>query len=448
VVPLHPSVIAGRYRIDALVGGTASRVHRAHDLLLQRDVAIKSFPGDDGPLRWRRDGRLRERLGAGQAMEVLDGDPDGHAGPFVVMPLARDGSLDRSAAAWEPWPAAVLVARLAVGLRRLHGLGAVHGAVAADAVLLDPQHGPRWTGHGGVPPEGATAEDDVIAFARVATAAVTGLPAGGEVSDELVDAVRALARGPADVAGIERVRAGLAAEVARLGPRPSTLPVEVPVLAADRAGRLRRTVLAACTAAAVAGAVVGVGAGAVGDDGATAAAADVAGAAPILAAPVTGGDAAPPSTEARAAVGSATRDRAEPAPAAASARAVARTADSDASPAAPAPSAPRSARGDGDGRGGRLAERGTTGPTEDADQARDDGRGRGDDGRGRGDDEREGGRGGVGGEADEDAGRGADEGRGVDAGGGADEDSGDGGSGGGSDATGGSSNGSDGAASA
>ncbi|HSK57935.1 MAG TPA: hypothetical protein VK935_02665, partial [Actinomycetospora sp.] len=215
MVPPRLSPIESRYRQGQVLGGTASRVHRAHDLLLQRDVAIKSFPGDDGPLRWRRDGRLRERLGFGQAMEVLDGDPGGDDGPFVVMPLARAGSLDQVTAAWGPWPAAVLVTRLAVGLRRLHGLGAVHGAIAADAVLLDPQHGPRWTGHGGLPPQGATAEDDVLAFTRVTTAAVADLPAGAEVSGELVDAVRALVRGPADVAGVERVRAGLAAEVAR-----------------------------------------------------------------------------------------------------------------------------------------------------------------------------------------------------------------------------------------
>lgn len=396
MVPPHPSVIASRYRIDALVGGTASRVHRAHDLLLQRDVAIKSFPGDDGPLRWRRDGRLRERLGAGQAMEVLDGDPDGEDGPFVVMPLARDGSLDRASAAWEPWPAAVLVARLAVGLRRLHGLGAVHGAVAPDGVLLDPQHGPRWTGHGGVPPEGATAEDDVRAFARLATAAVADLPAAAEVSDEVVDAVRTLVRGPADVAGIERVRAGLAGEVARLGPRPSTLPVAVPVLAGARAGRLRRTVLAACTAAAVAGGVVGVGAGVVGDDGATAAAVDVAGTIPVLAAPVAGNDGALPP----AAVDQDERSVTTEAPTAAPDRAPVRTADTD----APAPSAarvePRPERDE------RSAERETTAAaTDDADEAgeRGDGAGRG----GRTDGGDDGRRGGGSGE---DAGRGSDEG--------------------------------------
>jgi eukaryotic-like serine/threonine-protein kinase len=379
VVPPHPSVIAARYRIDALVGGTASRVHRAHDLLLQRDVAIKSFPGDDGPLRWRRDGRLRERLGTGQAMEVLDGDPDSEDGPFVVMPLARDGSLDRAASAWEPWPAAVLVARLAVGLRRLHGLGAVHGAVAADAVLLDPQHGPRWTGHGGVPPEGATAEDDVLAFARLAVVAVADLPPGGEVAGEVVDAVRALVRGPADVAGLERVRAGLAAEVARLGPRPSVLPVEVPVLPRARDGRFRRTVLAACAAAVVVGGVVGSGAGVVGDDGAAAASADVAGAMPVLAAPVAGEDVALPPVEARTEASTETRpearpitvDRGEPAPTRTSPRAEARTADAADDEAAP--TAPRSAPA----RSERPADRGPVHDTDsddggDAGEVRDD----------------------------------------------------------------------------
>ena len=433
MVPPHPSVIASRYRIDALVGDTESRVHRAHDLLLQRDVAIKSFPGDDGPLRWRRDGRLRERLGTGQAMEVLDGDPDGEDGPFVVMPLARDGSLDRASAAWEPWPAAVLVARLAVGLRRLHGLGAVHGAVAADGVLLDPQHGPRWTGHGGVPPEGATAEDDVRAFARLATAAVADLPAAAEVSDEVVDAVRALVRGPADVAGIERVRAGLAAEVARLGPRPSTLHVEVPVLAGARAGRLRRTLLAACTAAAVAGGVVGVGAGVGGDDGATAATADVAGAIPVLAAPVAGDVEALPPAGARRDARSVTTE----APTGASDRAPVRTTDTD----APAPSAarvePRPERGE------RFAERDPVDRTEDADadEAGDRGDGAGRGGRTDGGDD-----GGRDGGSGEDAGRGSDEGPEEDPGegagdgsgdpddsGGGSEDGSDGGSGGGSD---------------
>ena len=275
MVQPSPSAIGPRYRLDDSLGGTAARVHRAHDSLLQRDVAIKTFPGEDGPQRWRRDAELRHRLGSGQVMEVLDGAPDGDDGPFVVMPLARGGSLDRTPAPWDPWPATVLVARLAVGLRRLHGLGDVHGGVAADAVLLDPRHGPRWSGHGAVPPAGATAEDDVVAFARVAARIVTGRPEDAvEPDDELVDAVRALVLGARGADDRERVRAGLAAHAARYAVPVPVAPLRDSAAPGPRSRRARATLLAACAAAAVLGGAVGLGVGVVGG-GATAVASDV-----------------------------------------------------------------------------------------------------------------------------------------------------------------------------
>ncbi|MDD7940192.1 hypothetical protein PHK61_17350 [Actinomycetospora lutea] len=251
-----------RYRLHERLGGAASRVHRAHDVLLQRDVVVKSFPGDDGRERWERDALLRERLGPGRAMEVLDGAPDGDDGPFVVMPLARDGSLAAATTPSDPAAAALLVARLAAGLGCLHRRGVVHGRVGADAVLLDPTLGPRWTGDGAPAPVGASPEDDVLALARIAVLAATGpLALPPAPSGDVVDAVRALVHDAADVDARERLRAGLAGLAPALGPRSAGHLGE-----RATSGRSRRAVLVACVGAVIVGGALGVGAGATGGD--------------------------------------------------------------------------------------------------------------------------------------------------------------------------------------
>lgn len=245
-----------RYLVHERLGGTAARVHRAHDALLQRDVAVKWFPGADGRERWERDALLRERLGHGRAMEVLDGAPDGVGEPFVVMPLARDGSLDAATAPHDPAAAALLVARLAVGLGLLHRRGVVHGGVTPDAVLLDPALGPRWAGDGAPARADLSPEDDVAGLARIAVLAATGphavVPAPGA---DVLDAVAALVRDAGDVAARERLRAGLAVHA------PSRILLRRPV-----PGRVRRAVIAACVGAVVLGGAFGAGAGARGGE--------------------------------------------------------------------------------------------------------------------------------------------------------------------------------------
>ncbi|GAA4897930.1 hypothetical protein [Actinomycetospora straminea] len=260
----RPTAPGERYRPAERLGGRENPVHRAHDLLLQRDVVIKSFPGADGTARWEHDALRRVQLGPGQAMEVLDGAPDGADGPFVVMPVARGGSLDRALDPWDPTSAALLVARLAVGLGRLHRLGLVHGGVGPDAVLLDPTLGPRWTGLGAAVADTASAEDDVLALAGIAVTAVTGpAPAAVAPSGEVVEAVRALVVAPGDTGARARLRAALAAHTARHGIAPRAargLPVARPPR------RARRAVLAACVGAAVVGGVLGAGFATTGGD--------------------------------------------------------------------------------------------------------------------------------------------------------------------------------------
>ncbi|MFC5137334.1 hypothetical protein ACFPK1_03770 [Actinomycetospora rhizophila] len=273
MVRTSPPVTADRYRLHERLGGTAGRVHRAHDVLLQRDVAVKTFPGPDGRERWERDALLRERLGPGRAMEVLDGAPDGADGPFVVMPLARDGSLDAASTPCDPAWAAVLVARLAAGLGRLHRRGVVHGGVGPDAVLLDPALGPRWTGDGAPARAGASADDDVTALAGVAVLAATGpLPVVPAPSADVVAAVRALVADAADVAARERLRDGLAAHAPRRAPAPGRVRAR-----RVASSRPRRAVLAACVGAVVLGGALGTGVGVTGGDASAAIAGDAVG---------------------------------------------------------------------------------------------------------------------------------------------------------------------------
>ncbi|MDD7939883.1 serine/threonine-protein kinase [Actinomycetospora lutea] len=133
-----PDRLGERFELGELIGrGTCSEVFRAHDLLLDREAAVKIFPVADDP-RIRREVRLMASMDHPSLVPVYDvGHDAGRA--FVVMALLEGGSLaDRLA----DGPLGVgetllAVASVADGLSHVHRGGVLHRDVTPRNVLFD-----------------------------------------------------------------------------------------------------------------------------------------------------------------------------------------------------------------------------------------------------------------------------------------------------------------------
>ena len=136
--------LGGRYRMGALLAtGGMGEVWAAHDLLLDRAVAVKVLGGalaGDGRAaeRLRREARAAGRLEHPGIARVLDlGEHDGR--PYLVMELLEGESLaariDR-AGPMPPDEAARVVAAVADALQAAHAAGVVHRDVKPGNVFL------------------------------------------------------------------------------------------------------------------------------------------------------------------------------------------------------------------------------------------------------------------------------------------------------------------------
>ena len=147
-MPAVGDVLAGRYRVDAVLGaGGMATVYRATDLRLEREVAVKvlvpNLARDPSfAERFDREARLLASVNHPSIADVFDvepGDPEAGREPFYVMELCEGGSLaDRieksgSIPANELVP---LVLAVAGGLGELHANGLIHRDIKPANILF------------------------------------------------------------------------------------------------------------------------------------------------------------------------------------------------------------------------------------------------------------------------------------------------------------------------
>jgi serine/threonine-protein kinase len=145
-VPKESTVIAGRYRLEALIGeGGMASVWRARDLTLQRLVAVKLlFARDERDRQTLVDQFLREaRIAAAvdhrNVIHIVDfGTADGNQ-PFMVMELLEGKTLGSRLQRGPPLTLQELlhVASLTLrGLAAVHDAGIIHRDLKPDNVFL------------------------------------------------------------------------------------------------------------------------------------------------------------------------------------------------------------------------------------------------------------------------------------------------------------------------
>ncbi|WP_433509924.1 protein kinase domain-containing protein [Nonomuraea sp. CA-143628] len=132
-----PSLVAGRYRLDELIGsGPTGEVWRAYDQRADWTVAVKVLDtGAATPEVLRQHAQAVARVIHPNVAMVLDvGDHEG--APFLVMEFLTGESLGEEVAGGGPLPiveACDLIGQAAAGLEAAHRAGVLHGQIGPDS---------------------------------------------------------------------------------------------------------------------------------------------------------------------------------------------------------------------------------------------------------------------------------------------------------------------------
>lgn len=142
----EPIVVDGRYRLDGVLGrGGMATVHRAHDILLGRDVALKVFPevhGEDELMRNRAEVLVLAALSHPALVMLYDAGtdlrPDGGQQDYLVMELVGGPTLsERLRRAPLHHAQAARVGRdIAEALAVVHAQDVIHRDIKPGNILL------------------------------------------------------------------------------------------------------------------------------------------------------------------------------------------------------------------------------------------------------------------------------------------------------------------------
>ncbi|HZM18710.1 MAG TPA: protein kinase [Gaiellaceae bacterium] len=153
---MQGEVIAGRYELLELVGkGGMSSVYKAHDRLLDRQIAVKilhpHFTEDEEYVeRFRREARAVAQLSHPNIVTVIDrGEDEGRQ--FIVFEYVEGENLKQRLERTGPMPvrdALLLALQMARALAFAHGRGLIHRDVKPQNVLLNADGQAKMTDFG------------------------------------------------------------------------------------------------------------------------------------------------------------------------------------------------------------------------------------------------------------------------------------------------------------
>ena len=153
---MQRELIADRYELEELVGtGGMSSVYRAHDVMLERKVALKVLHphfGDDPEYveRFSREARAVAQLSHPHIVTVIDrGESDGRR--YIVFEYVDGDNLKQTLERTGPLPiprALRIAAEIADGLEFAHEQGLVHRDVKPQNILLTPEGDAKVTDFG------------------------------------------------------------------------------------------------------------------------------------------------------------------------------------------------------------------------------------------------------------------------------------------------------------
>jgi len=133
-----------RYRLDAVLAhGGMGVVYRAHDMMLDRAVAVKVLPRslDEGVVRQRflREARLAASIRHRHVVDIFDAGFLEQEQPFLVMELLHGEPLHeklRRKGAMKPYRAGVMCTQLCRGVGAVHEAGIIHRDLKPSNVFL------------------------------------------------------------------------------------------------------------------------------------------------------------------------------------------------------------------------------------------------------------------------------------------------------------------------
>ena len=142
---LPGTVLAGRYRLDGLIGGGSfGTVFRARHLELEREVAVKVLATSAGTdpealARFRREGASACRVQHPNAVAVLDFGVNPGGVAYLVMELLQGRSLEKELedhARLPPGRCAEIVVPICSALAAAHAVGLLHRDIKPSNVFL------------------------------------------------------------------------------------------------------------------------------------------------------------------------------------------------------------------------------------------------------------------------------------------------------------------------